>query len=261
MLDIQSSGEIMHIRLDRAPVNALDPSLVTALRQAVERAPHEGARGIILSGSQGMFSAGLDIPVLLTLDRDAMRAFWGEFFALCAALARAPIPIVAAVTGHSPAGGAVLALMCDYRVMAHGPFKIGLNEVQVGLIVPDCIQLAMRRIIGAYRAERLLVSGAMIDAEHAREIGLVDELVPVEQVSQRARRWLDDLLALPGAAMLATRSMARADLTQAFADTNALPVERFLDAWFEPATQAVLQALVARLKGQHAGPSPLTEGA
>lgn len=252
MLDIHSSDDIMHIRLNREPVNALDPSLVAALRQAVERAPQEGARGLIVSGTQGMFSAGLDIPVLLTLDRAAMGAFWREFFALCAALARSPIPVVAAVTGHSPAGGAVLALMCDYRVMAHGPFKIGLNEVQVGLAVPDFIQLAMRRIVGARRAERLLVTGTMIDAEHALEIGLVDELVPVDQVVQRARHWLDELLALPGNAMQATRALARADLGAAFADPDALPVERFLDTWFKSGTRAVLETLAARLKGQRA---------
>src|SRR6185369_17057957 len=108
----------------------------------------EGARGIVLSGREGMFSAGLDVPTLLQLERDHLRAFWNDFFGLCAALARSSIPVVAAVTGHAPAGGAVLAIMCDYRVMARGPFRIGLNEVQVGLSVPECIQAALRRLVG-----------------------------------------------------------------------------------------------------------------
>jgi enoyl-CoA hydratase/carnithine racemase len=118
------------------------------LRRAIVQAPEDGAAALVLSGSPGLFSAGLDIPVLLQLDRDAMRTFWHGFFGLCAALARSPIPVAAAVTGHSPAGGAVLALFCDYRVMARGEYRIGLNEVQVGLTVPDCIQAALRRLVG-----------------------------------------------------------------------------------------------------------------
>jgi enoyl-CoA hydratase/carnithine racemase len=250
MLDIIDHGDIRELRLARPPVNALNPALVQALRRAVEDAPGAGAAGLLLSGTQGMFSAGLDVPTLLTLDRTQMRAFWRDFFALCAALARAPIPAVAAIGGHSPAGGAVLALFCDYRVMAHGPFKIGLNEVQVGLTVPDCIQLALRRTVGTYRAERLLVAGSMLESEQALACGLVDELASLEQVDTRALLWLQELLALPRHAMLATRALARADLAAAFADLDALPVEDFLDGWFAADTQTVLHALVARLKSR-----------
>ncbi|HET7359232.1 MAG TPA: enoyl-CoA hydratase/isomerase family protein [Rhodanobacteraceae bacterium] len=250
MLDIIDHDDIRELRLARPPVNALDPALVQALRRAVEDAPGAGAGGLLLSGAQGMFSAGLDVPALLALDRARMRVFWRDFFALCAALARTPIPAVAAIGGHSPAGGAVLALFCDYRVMAHGPFKIGLNEVQVGLTVPDCIQLALRRTVGTYRAERLLVAGSMLESEQALACGLVDELAALEQVDTRALLWLQELLALPRHAMLATRALARADLAAAFADPDALPVEDFLDGWFAPPTQTVLRALVARLKSR-----------
>lgn len=250
MLNIQDHDNIRELQLARAPVNALNPTLVQLLRQAVESAPGEGAEGLILSGGEKVFSAGLDLPELLTLDRDAMYEFWREFFRLCASLARSPIPVVAAIGGHSPAGGAVLAILCDYRVMAHGPFRIGLNETQVGLIVPDCIQLALRRIIGRYRAERLLVAGSMLESEQALAAGMVDELATVEQVRQRAHVWLRNLLALPRRAMLGTRTMARADLSDAFADLDALPVNDFLDGWFHPDTQAVLQQVVAQLKSK-----------
>jgi Delta3-Delta2-enoyl-CoA isomerase len=248
MLDHHLGDGILELRMNRPPVNALDPALVGALRQAIDEAPARGAEGIVLAGTQGMFSAGLDVPALLQLDRQDMRLFWQDFFALAGAIARSPLPIVSAVTGHSPAGGAVLALLSDYRVMAHGPFRIGLNEVQVGLIVPDCIQLALRRVVGRYRAERLLVAGAMLDAEQALETGFVDELVPIEQVVRRARNWMAELLALPRAAMRGTRELARADLAAAFEDPSALPVEAFLDSWFSDATQQVLSAMVARLR-------------
>jgi enoyl-CoA hydratase/carnithine racemase len=241
---------IREIQLARPPVNALNLELLRALHAAIDESVGDAARGIVLSGAQGLFSAGVDVPALLGRDRAGVREYWREFFALCAALARAPIPLVAAITGHSPAGGAVLALFCDYRVMAEGPYRIGLNEVQVGLIVPEAIQLALRRVVGAYRAERLLVAGAMLESSAALACGFVDELTGVDQVATRAIRWLGDLLALPSHAMLATRTLARADLAAAYADPDALPLDGFVDAFFHPQTQAVLQQLVVRLKSK-----------
>lgn len=249
MLNITNhDNDIREIQLARPPVNALNLGLLRALRAAIDDSVREGARGIVLSGSQGLFSAGVDVPALLARDRAGVLEYWRDLFSLCGTLARAPIPLVAAITGHSPAGGAVLALFCDYRVMAEGPYRIGLNEVQVGLIVPEAIQLALRRVVGTYRAERLLVSGAMIDAAQALACGFVDELAGVDQVTTRALHWLGELLALPAHAMLATRTLARADLAAAYADLYALPLEDFTDAFFHPQTQAVLQQLVARLK-------------
>ena len=250
MLNLIHHDAILEINLARPPVNALNLQLLASLRQTLEDAPADGVRGIVLSGAQGMFSAGVDVPALLGRERAHVREFWREFFAVGAALACSPIPVVAAITGHSPAGGAVLALLCDYRVMAEGPFKIGLNEVQVGLSVPECIQLALRRVVGAYRAERLLVAGAMVNAEQALACGMVDELTGVEQVATRARCWLEELLALPSHAMLGTRAVARADLSSAYADVDALPLDEFVDGFFHPHTQAVLTALVDRLKNK-----------
>ncbi|MBS0432229.1 MAG: enoyl-CoA hydratase/isomerase family protein [Proteobacteria bacterium] len=251
MLDrIEHEHGIRELRLARPPVNALDPGLVHALREAIETAPREGADALVISGASGIFSAGLDVPFLLTLDREAMRAFWGEFLGLCAALARSPIPLVAAVTGHSPAGGAVLALFCDFRVMAHGAYRIGLNEVQVGLTVPDVIRAALGRLLGAYRAERLLVEGAMLESEAALRAGFVDELADVDHVVTRALGWLEALLKLPRRAMLSTRALARADLGALFADAAALRVETLLEMWFAPEAQATLRAMVERLKAK-----------
>lgn len=250
MLNIIKHDAVTEIQLARPPVNALNLDLLRALQQALADAVREEARGVLLSGAQGMFSAGVDVPALLMRDRAGVREFWHEFFVTCAALANLPIPVAAAITGHSPAGGAVLSLFCDYRVMAQGPYRIGLNEVQVGLIAPDCIQMAVRRVVGSYRAERLLVSGALIEAEQALAFGFVDELVAVDQVSTRALYWLNETLALPSHAMLGTRQIARADLTATFADVDALPIDTFVDAFYHPQTQATLQALVERLKSK-----------
>lgn len=251
VLEVLQHDAIHELRLARPPVNALDATLIRELRMAVETAPANGARGLVLSGRSGMFSGGLDVPSLLQLDRDAMRAVWEDFFGLLHALAVSPVPIVAAITGHSPAGGAVLSIYCDYRVMARGAFRIGLNETQVGLVVPDLIQAAMRRLLGSHRAERLMVGGTMLDSEQALAVGLVDELIDTELVVGRAIGWLQDLLKLPPAAMAETRRLARADLAATFDIVGAIDTSDFVERWFSSEAQSVLGAMVAKLKAKN----------
>ena len=234
-------------------MNALDPALCRALITTLDAAVADGVDAVVLSGAPGIFSAGLDVPHLMALgqDRQALHAGWGAFFGAARSLAALRIPVVAALTGHAPAGGCVLSLCCDYRVMARSPnpakpFMIGMNETQVGLAVPEGAQQLMRRVIGPYRAERLLVSGSMVTADEALRLGLVDTVVEVDQVVPHALEWLGSLLALPRTPMLLTRSLARADLVRALQPEN-LDLERFVEGWYDADTQAGLRALLARL--------------
>lgn len=237
---------IHHVRLVRAPVNALNLDLCDALCAAVDNAVADGAPGIVLSGGPKVFSAGLDVPHLMSLDGAGLLAAWEAFFRAARSIAASPVPVVAALNGHAPAGGCVLALCCDYRVMAAGPYGIGLNETRVGLVAPEGIQRLMRRVVGAHRAERLLVAGEMIDAQRALEIGLVDELTDIDEVPTRAHEWLRALLDLPRKPMLGTRAIARADVIDALRPER-IEIERFVASWNEPDTQAALRALVAKL--------------
>ena len=253
MLETHRHEAVVELRLARPPVNALDSQLVRQLRTAIESAPALGARGIVLSGRTGMFSAGLDVPALLQLKRPELIAFFRDFFALCNAIASSPIPVVAAITGHSPAGGAVLSIFCDYRVMARSvdaakPFRIGLNEVQVGLTVPTVIQLGLQRLVGPYRAERLMVAGAMLQPEQALAVGLVDEVVNADEVVSRAIEWLREQFKSPQLAMLGTRQIARRDLVKIFEYPENLELDDFADSFFGSETQSTLKALVAKLK-------------
>lgn len=239
-------GEIRELRLSRPPVNALSPELIAELRRQVEAAPGEGARAIVLSGGQGMFSAGLDVPLLLTLDRTAMAEMWRDFYALLRTLAYSPIPIVAAITGHAPAGGAVLALFCDWRVMAQGDWKIGLNEVQVGLILPPVIFQAFKRQVGAREAAKA-VRGLLFSPLEAERMGLVEELVPAERVVDRAVEWCQSILALPQQAMLFTRDQSRADLCGLFSQGVEREVGEVAEVWWSPEVQKALRGFVAGL--------------
>lgn len=248
MIEIQDHGNVRELRLARPPANALETGILQALISAIGAAPEAGARAIVLSGRPGMFSAGLDVPLLLQQTRAQMIEFWRQFFGAQQAIAASTVPIAAALTGHSPAGGAVLAMHCDYRVMAEGKYKIGLNEVQVGLFPGPIIHGALKRLVGPRQADRLLSGGVLLSAAEALATGFVDRLVPETEVVAAALEWARGMAALPPRALAQTRDMARADLVALTAGLTERDYEAMNAAWYSEETQATMQQLVAKLK-------------
>jgi 3,2-trans-enoyl-CoA isomerase len=248
MIKVIEHGEIRELRIERPPANALSPDLLAALSQAVGAAPSAGARAIVISGIPGMFSAGLDVPLLLTLDKHTLAQAWRDLYGMMRSIACSEIPIAAAITGHAPAGGTVIALFCDYRVAADGDWKLGVNEVRIGLPLPPIIISALRREVGARETERLAVNGPLISPAEALCCGLVHETVPLEQVVQRAVDWCSDVLAVPAVSMLPTRESARADLHQLFRRDLDEEIATMSAAWWNEETQAALRVMVARIK-------------
>jgi enoyl-CoA hydratase/carnithine racemase len=246
MLNSIEHGEVLEIQMNRPPANALNVEMVDAISTAHENACAQGAQAIILSGLPGMFSAGLDVPELLQLDRAAINRFWTAFLSLMKSLAGSPVPVVAAITGHSPAGGAVLAVHCDYRVAVAGSFKIGFNEVRVGLPVPRTILLAVERLVGGRWAAQLATQGLLLSPEQAREIGLVDELAEPEAVVQQALMWAQQTISLPLIAMNRTRLLAKNRFIQELQAADDANVAT--DYWFSEETQAGMQRLVENLR-------------
>ena len=247
MIQSTEHGKVHELRLDRPPANAFNPALIVELTDRVRGAPGEGAAAIVISGAPGMFTGGLDVPELLGLGRAEIRAFWQAFYEMLRAVAASEVPVGAAITGHSPAAGAVLAVFCDRRVMADGPFKIGMNEVQVGLSVPPTLQYALKRLTGPRAGDALLIAGALISPAEALRVGLVDEVVATEDVVPSVIAWADGLIALPRAAMRDTRQVARADLIAQFDRLDAAGYDAVTERWFSDETQATMRALVARL--------------
>lgn len=248
MLRSNRHGNVLELQLDRPPANALSPELIAALTRAVQAAPSEGFEGVLLSGLPGMFSAGLDVPLLLGFDRMGIDALWEEFLGLLRTLAGSPVPVGVAITGHAPAGGAVISIFCDQRTMAAGDYRIGLNEVEVGIALPAEMILPLRRLVGAGQAERLAVAGLMVSPEEALRLGLVDEVVAGEAVVERALERLRRLLARPRLAMLATRRLFRAELVSALAEGTIR--RQLVEQWFSDETQEALRALVERLRAK-----------
>jgi 3,2-trans-enoyl-CoA isomerase len=243
------SGGIRELRLARPPVNALNLELLRKLGEAIAAGARESA--LVVTGQPGIFSAGLDVRGMLELDRDAVTALFIEVWRAQRAIAHSPVPIIFGITGHCPAGGTVMAIHGDYRVMALGDFRLGLNEVQVGLLPGPPINGAFRRLVGGHAAQ-LLTRGALIDPSTALRVGLVDELCEASQVSARALEMAREFCALPREPMLRTRALARQDLHELFGNPGhaTLNEREFAtmgtELWFVPATQERLRAMFTK---------------
>ena len=139
----------------------------------------------------------------------------------------------------------MLALQCDYRIGIEGNFRIGLNEVQVGLPVPSTILLALEQVIGPRRARQLATRGSLLPMAEALAIGLVDELVGPDSLLPVALTRAQELLALPPVAMNTTRLAGKAELLEAYRSSS--DVATATDWWFSAETQAEMRKLVDRL--------------
>jgi enoyl-CoA hydratase/carnithine racemase len=240
-------GLVQEVRLARPPVNAFDGGLVQQLTERLRSIPLEGRRAIVLSGPEGIFSGGFDIKSLRTLDREGVKRYVRAYLELQYIIAVSPIPIVAAITGHCAAGGTSLALFCDYRIMSRGDFSIGMNEVQFGLCVGKIIHAALRRLVGSRHAEQLLTSAAMMPAEKAQIVGLVDAVADLERVVIEAQDYAAALTRLPPQAFKGTRQIVRADLVKLFeGSARQDATEEMVEAILTEESQAALRAFIAK---------------
>lgn len=249
MLEEFQHGEVREIRLARTPANALNQPLVVQLTNRLRAATLEGARAVVLSGQPGMFSGGLDVPMLITLDWNELQRFMRSVLALQHQLAVQSTPVVAAITGHCAAAAAIVALFCDHRIMSEGNYKIGLNEVAVGLCPGRIAYQAFRRLVGARQADHLVTRGEFIGPDEALRIGLVDRVVPQDQVIPEAIAYAQSYLKLPQQALYETRRIAREDLVRLCDEVIRDDSEELHKRWFGSEAQQGLRALAAKLVG------------
>ena len=168
MIKTDINGNIGIISIDRPPVNAINPELVSSLSESLDSFhSNDSIQGVILEGRSGIFSAGLDITHLFPKDREYIKTFWESFSSLLNKMFTYEKPLYSSIGGHCPAGGTVMVIMTDYRIMANGKYVIGLNEVDVGLTVPYGIGNVFQYVVGQRKAEDLLLKAKLISPEDA----------------------------------------------------------------------------------------------
>jgi len=224
-------GELLVITLARGKANALNAEMMDELHAAVAEAGADPeVRGLVLaSDNPRFFSAGFDAREVFGYDRAQLGGFFRRFTEVYEALRALPKPAVAALTGHTFAGGAILALACDIRVMARGEFGFALNEINLGLLLTPEIGRMLMEAAGAGRAREMLLTGEPVNPERAYAIGLVNELAEPGEVVARALARARQLAAKPPQTFAAMKRQVR--MLAAGTEPEA-GVERFVDLWF-----------------------------
>ena len=177
------------IRIDRPKMNALNVQVQEEIRGcAAEAATRDDVRAVIVYGGERVFAAGADVKEMADMSYTDMVARSGGLQSAFTAVAKIPKPVVAAVTGYALGGGCELALCADVRIAGEGA-TLGQPEILLGIIPGAGGTQRLTRLVGPSRAKDIIFTGRFVKAEEALSIGLVDRVVPDEEVYSAAQTW------------------------------------------------------------------------
>ncbi|MFQ6087884.1 MAG: enoyl-CoA hydratase/isomerase family protein [Candidatus Methanofastidiosia archaeon] len=188
MIHIECHDKVRIVKLNHGITNALNLQLVNELAETLQRLKHDSdVHSLVLgSSNEKFFSIGFDIPELFELVKKDFRLFYQTFNSLCLDLYALPKPTIAAIMGHAIAGGCILTLCCDYRFIAEGRKLMGLNEIKLGVPLPYPADCMLRQIVGTRNACKILYTGDFYQPEELLQIGMVDQVLPLEQVLSKS---------------------------------------------------------------------------
>ena len=249
---IERQDAVASLVIDKPRGNAIDTPLLDDLIEATgELAADDGVRAVLLgSGHPRIFCPGLDLVELIDYDRSAMEHVMMRFDAAVRALCGFPKPLVAAISGHALAGGCILALTADWRLLSSGGVKVGLNEIRVGVPLPWSVTVLVRGVLPANHVTRVALLGNNLEGAAAREVGLVDEVVAPESFAAAAHARVAGFAERLPIPWRVTKTFLRRPQLAEMRAGEAASRDAFLDCWFSEATQARLreaaQTLTAR---------------
>jgi enoyl-CoA hydratase len=233
---------IVHMRFGRA--NAMNRGMLDALGGALDDGDPQPT---VLTGEGKVFCAGLDLVQLDRYEREEFETFLTRFSRTMIQVLTTPYPLVAAVNGHAVAGGCVLALACDYRVGAKGDYKVGMNELALGLPLPAAANEIPRGALNPHTYRTVVMSGVLMPPETAQQVGIFDMLcddaeTAVEQACALAREQGKSPAAFAG-----VKAGVVAPVVNAIRELREPLDRRFIDIWFSEPTSAARRATVEKL--------------
>jgi enoyl-CoA hydratase/carnithine racemase len=199
---LEKQGPVGHIVLDRPPANSYDRAFLDDLSHAIDDARFDTDVKTILvrSASEKFFSAGADVKWFASSDAEQQFAFVIHANEVMSKFERTPKIVGAAINGHCLGGGLEIALCCDWRVAAEGTYNIGLPEVTLGLLPGTGGTQRLPRLIGRQKAFDIMVLGAPVQPATAKELGIVDAVVPAGELLAKAQSWAEEYASGPSLA-------------------------------------------------------------
>ncbi len=239
------------VEIDNGKVNAINTSLLKDLKETFEDlGKNEKVKGVILAGQPHVFSGGLDVVFLATIDDDGRLDFWKSYMNVMQSLVAFPKPLVCAITGYAPAGATILALCSDYRVMGKGAKHVfGMHEFKLQMQIPEMLCDVYAYYLGEIKAWKFVQEARLFNSDEALELGLVDESVEVEEVIERAEKKLLKLIKVYPKVFHQSKQFFRKGLYKIVMDRDVEQLAKETAIFNSyPKLKAMVAAFVASLK-------------
>ena len=248
-LKITHKDDYAIVQIHRGKVNAFNMELVKELNNTIQSFQKDDkVRGVIITGQPHFFTAGLDVIELYQYDEATIKTFMIAFGQLYLALAKFLKPLIAAITGHAPAAGTVIAIACDYRVMADGEkYGIGLNEALVNIDLSEDVINGYAFWLGQGLANRLLLKGSLMNGTAAQAIGLVDESCPLDKVLAVAEQQMQQYLKAETRIFQSIKYKSRKQWIDNMGANGEKDLQQALDIWWSPEVRTRMKGFVDRL--------------
>lgn len=254
-VDFDKSTGVAVLTMQSPPVNSLSLEFITELCINLEKLEMDKAcRGLIVTSSlPKVFSAGLDILEMYGTSPERCGEFWRAVQEMWLKMYKSNMVTVAAINGSSPAGGCLLSLTCDYRIMADNPrYSIGLNETLLGIVAPFWFKDTMANTIGHRNTEMALALGLLYSPTEALNVGLVDQIVPQDQLLDTAAKTMTKWLAIPDHARQITKSMMRKATVDRMTSNREADIQNFVNFVTKDSIQKSLRMYLEMLKKRKA---------
>jgi len=230
------------VSMQKAPVNSLSLELIQSISNTLTELEKDKCKGFILTSNlSSTFSAGLDIREMYKPDPDRLKNFWQSLQDLWLKLYGSKMAAIALINGHAPAGGCLLSMCCDYRIMVDGKSKIGLNETRLGIVAPFWFKDTMENCIGTRQTELALQLGTLFSVSEAHKIGLIDEVAPdLPAGIKAAENQLQQFLKIPATARFMSKMVVRGETLKRLEKIRDADVKQFVMFATSPQVQTGL---------------------
>jgi len=233
---------ITTVRLQRGKVNALNESVIDELTACFREIAADGnTRTVILTGTGKFFTFGFDIPEFLAYGREDFLRYLTKFTDFYHDLFIFPKPVVAALNGHTIAGGCMIAIACDYRIMVTGKARISLNEINFGSSLFAGSVDIMKLWMGQKNAETAVYTGAMYSAEEACQLGLVHRVTTEADLEREAREIAGQFASRESAPFQSIKNLLRKPMAAEIKRKERDSLIEFVDIWYSENTWKNLQ--------------------